>query len=137
MSFDEIHHAYEIITAHLGIKHLGGQSIHQLSGGEKQKVSFARAMIKNPSLVIADEPTGNLDWESTKEIAKLMLASNKLGHTIVVITHDVLFAKYIRQHCDVRLLQLQSHVPRAIQSASSYTRESLLPHAPVPQSNQS
>jgi ABC-type lipoprotein export system ATPase subunit len=133
MDFEAIHNAYETITSYLCIKHLGGKSITQLSGGEKQKVSFARAMIKNPSLVIADEPTGNLDWDSTKEIAKLLLASHKLGHTIVVITHDILFAKYISQQCEVRSLQLPSSPTLKIKPASAYTRGTLLTNTSVTQ----
>ena len=60
----------------------------QLSGGEQQKVALARALINRPKVIIADEPTGNLDPVSSLEIVKLLLKINKLGATIVLATHD-------------------------------------------------
>jgi len=61
---------------------------HQLSGGEKQRVAIARAMIHRPAVVIADEPTGNLDEENTEEIVKLISKINELGTTIILATHN-------------------------------------------------
>lgn len=61
---------------------------HQLSGGEQQKVSLARAMIHNPQVIIADEATGNLDPASSWEIMQLLLKINKLGTTVILATHD-------------------------------------------------
>ena len=60
----------------------------QLSGGEQQKVALARALINKPDVIIADEPTGNLDYISSLEIIGLLLEINKLGATIVLATHD-------------------------------------------------
>ncbi len=61
---------------------------NQLSGGEKQKVALARALINRPDVIIADEPTGNLDYISSLEIIKLLLKINELGATIILATHD-------------------------------------------------
>jgi cell division transport system ATP-binding protein len=61
---------------------------HQLSGGEKQRVSIARAIINNPKLFIADEPTGNLDPETSWEIMKILRQINRRGTTIIMVTHD-------------------------------------------------
>lgn len=61
---------------------------HQLSGGEKQKVSLARALVHNPSVILADEPSGNLDPISTWEIMQLLLKINSLGTTVILATHN-------------------------------------------------
>jgi len=61
---------------------------HQLSGGEQQKVAIARALVHAPTVIIADEPTGNLDPRSSMEIIELLMQINKLGTTIILASHD-------------------------------------------------
>ncbi len=61
---------------------------HELSGGEQQRVAMARALIHKPSVIIADEPTGNLDPVSSLEIMQLLLKINKLGTTVILASHD-------------------------------------------------
>lgn len=72
----------------VGLADKSGQFPHQLSGGEKQRVAIARAMVNRPAVVIADEPTGNLDPFNTWEIIKLLLKINELGTTVVLATHS-------------------------------------------------
>lgn len=78
----------------LGLKERIEHKPDQLSGGEKQRVAVARALINSPSIILADEPSGNLDSKNTKELHKLLLKLNKeKGQTIVVITHNKQLAK--------------------------------------------
>lgn len=79
---------------------LGERASHfpnQLSGGEQQRVAIARALVNNPTIIFADEPTGNLDTKSGTEIMKILEKLNKKGHTVVVVTHETHIAKFAKR----------------------------------------
>jgi putative ABC transport system ATP-binding protein len=77
----------------LGIDHRLNHKPSELSGGQKQRVSIARALVGEPALLLADEPTGALDSASGKDVLTLFSQLHELGHTIVMITHDMNVAK--------------------------------------------
>lgn len=79
---------YEELVTSLEIQDLLGKEAALLSGGEKQRVCIARALINRPLLVIADEPTGNLDGENTERVYRMLQERNQKGTTIVMVTHD-------------------------------------------------
>jgi len=77
-----------------------------LSGGEKQKVAIARALVHSPEFIIADEPTGNLDPESTKQIADILIQMHKLWNTILLITHNQWLRDYINSQVSTTIKEL-------------------------------
>lgn len=80
-----------------------------LSGGEQQRVAFARAMVNNPSLIIADEPTGNIDNNLRDDIMDLLLRINRLGKTVIVVTHDEeLIRRYRKRTVEIRAGEIVS-----------------------------
>ena len=72
----------------VGLKKRAQHMVHELSGGEAQRVSIARTLMKEPDLILADEPTGNLDRKSRMDIVHLFEELNMMGNTIVLVTHD-------------------------------------------------
>lgn len=85
--------AYELLTE-FGIDDLEKKHVSQMSGGEQQRIAIMRAIINKPQILLADEPTGNLDKENCQTIINLFERLNKQGMTIVMVTHDTSLAKY-------------------------------------------
>lgn len=70
----------------------------EMSGGQRQRVAIARALVNNPSIIMADEPTGNLDSQSTKEVMEIFKELYNMGKTIILVTHEDDVAAYAKRH---------------------------------------
>jgi putative ABC transport system ATP-binding protein len=79
------------------LKHLP----NELSGGQKQRVAIARALINKPDVILADEPTGNLDKDSAEELMRLFVKINEMGNTIILVTHDESFANMCKRRLTI------------------------------------
>jgi putative ABC transport system ATP-binding protein len=75
---------------------------NEISGGEKQRAAIARALVNNPLIILADEPTGNLDTKNGEEIMKIFNKLHQEGHTIIVVTHELEIAKYAQRIIHLR-----------------------------------
>ena len=85
-----------------------------LSGGERQRAALARAVIMSPDLIIADEPTGNLDWDMAQRVLTLLIELNKMGKTILIATHDMNLIRMAKNQIAARVLRIrQRHLELA------------------------
>ncbi|MBR2833531.1 MAG: cell division ATP-binding protein FtsE [Bacilli bacterium] len=100
----EIHTKVIKVLELVGLKHKIKSYPAQLSGGEQQRVAIARAIVNGPKLLICDEPTGNLDPNTSMEIMNVLEEINKLGTTIVMVTHDINIVRAMKK----RVIELDS-----------------------------
>jgi putative ABC transport system ATP-binding protein len=112
----------------LGIEKLLEKYPYEVSGGQKQRAAVARALITSPNLILADEPTGALDSHSSEELLKLFSEINRVGQTIVMVTHSVqaakntnrvLFIKDGKILCEVSKLYPEEDIEQQIYSVLS------------------
>ena len=94
---DEIHDKVLKALELVGLKHKAKNYPNQLSGGEQQRVAIARAIVNGPKLLICDEPTGNLDENTSMEIMQVLEEINKLGTTIIMVTHDTVIVDKLKK----------------------------------------
>jgi len=91
----EIDERIKTVLEKVGLETKDFKMPHQLSGGEQQRVSIARALLNDPEIILADEPTGNLDPDTSEEIIQLLVEISKTGRTVIVATHDfIMISKY-------------------------------------------
>ncbi len=87
-----------------------------LSGGERQRAALARAVIMSPEMLLADEPTGNLDWEMSLRLLNLLVELNRMGTTILIATHDLNLIRAVKAQISARVIRIKD---RRIQMAGS------------------
>jgi len=84
------------VLEYVGLKGKARQRVAKLSGGERQRVAIARALVTTPSVLLADEPTANLDWSNAIKVAELFLSIRKdFGTTVIIVTHDARLLEYV------------------------------------------
>jgi cell division transport system ATP-binding protein len=84
----EMQNKIDEVLNKVGMRDFGKKMPHQLSGGEQQRVAIARALLNDPELILADEPTGNLDPQTSAEVLEVLKKINANGKTIIMATHD-------------------------------------------------
>lgn len=85
----------------VGLSHKAGSYPNQLSGGQQQRVAIARAVVTTPAIILADEPTGALDQKTGQQLMELLQTLNRVGRTIIMITHDKDVAKHCRRTINI------------------------------------
>lgn len=94
------------LMAWVGLSHRESALPPELSGGERQRAALARGVIMSPDVLIADEPTGNVDWEMSQRLLRLLVELNKMGKTILIATHDLSLIRAAKTHVQARVLRI-------------------------------
>ena len=96
------------LTGWVGLNHRAKAFPPELSGGERQRAALARAVIMSPDVVLADEPTGNIDCELSQRLRRLLLELNRMGKTIMIATHDLALIRSAKTHVQARVLRISN-----------------------------
>ena len=91
----------------VGLTQQAQQLPPQLSGGERQRAALARAVIMSPEVILADEPTGNVDWDMSQRLLSLLVELNKMGKTVLIATHDISLIRAAKAQVSARVLRLK------------------------------
>lgn len=100
----------------VGLQHRASALPPELSGGERQRAALARAVIMSPDVVLADEPTGNVDWDMSQRLLRLLIELNRMGKTVLIATHDLGLIRATKAHVQARVLRIAN---RRIQLAGA------------------
>jgi lipoprotein-releasing system ATP-binding protein len=116
--FDEMRERAAKMLSEVGLDHRLGHKVGKLSGGERQRVAVARALVLDPPLVLADEPTGNLDPSTGDQVAELLLEVNRNhGTTLIIVTHSARMAEQLGRTLVLAEGRLEESSPRTLQGA--------------------
>lgn len=118
---DEIHKKVIKVLDLVGLKAKLNEYPTNLSGGEQQRVAIARAIVNGPKLLICDEPTGNLDPKTSMEVMNVLEAINKLGTTIIMVTHDIQIVNALKK----RVILLKSGIVAKEYAEGEYNDENI------------
>ena len=104
-SLEQVANLKELMTW-VGLRDRAKALPPELSGGERQRAAVARAVIMSPDIVLADEPTGNVDWEMSQRVLQLLIELNKMGKTVMVATHDLNLIRAAKSKVPTRVLRI-------------------------------
>jgi putative ABC transport system ATP-binding protein len=110
----------------VGLKERADHRPNQLSGGQKQRVAIARAIVTDPAIVLADEPTGALDTKTGEDILTLFKKLNRLGRTIIIVTHDLKVADHCPREIYIRDGKIAISEERRAMAAKQFSAEDLV-----------
>ncbi len=96
------------LLAWVGLNDVANALPPSLSGGERQRAALARALINAPDVILADEPTGNVDWDMSQRLLKLLVELNKMGKTVLLATHDMALIRAAKTQVQSRVLRIQA-----------------------------